>query len=175
MFYDSCMHTHTPIFHTFCPLPSIKDSCFRIWPCTSSLLSLPCPSPVSMSGWAIVMHMGPYVCVCVCGVGCRVNVSSPRPCVTTKLCGLCLFLVWRLTVSYISSLYGHCHWKFLYSVCVCVPAFVCLPKCTVSPWESPPFTSHHLFSLSTSFSVKQNTAVLKVTFKNKRFSNQHLL
>lgn len=69
------------------------------------------------------------MCACVCGVGCRVNVSSPRPCVTMTLCGFCLFLVWRLTVSYIVSLYGHCHWKFLYSVCVCVLAFVCLHEC----------------------------------------------
>lgn len=45
MFCDSCMHTHTDIFHTLCPLPSIKESCYRIWPCASSVitqLSLSC-------------------------------------------------------------------------------------------------------------------------------------
>lgn len=62
MFYDSCMDAHT---YTFYPLPSIKDSWFRIWPFTSSLLSLPCPSPVSVSARAIVMHMEPTECVYV--------------------------------------------------------------------------------------------------------------
>lgn len=67
-FMHGCTHIH--IFHTFYPLPSIKDSWFRIWPFTSSPLSLPCPSPVSVSARAIVMHMETHwVSVCVRSTG----------------------------------------------------------------------------------------------------------
>lgn len=66
-------------------------------------------SPVSVSDWTIVMHIGPCVCVCY---RCRLNVSSPRPSVTFKL-GFHLFLLW------LHFIHSHCHWNFLCPLRIC--------------------------------------------------------
>lgn len=108
-FMHGCTHIH--IFHTFYPLPSIKDSWFRIWPFTSSLLSLPCPSPVSVSARAIVMHMEPTEWVYVWGV--------QGKCQLTKALryheALSILSVFRVTLGSVSyfviTVYRHFHCK----------------------------------------------------------------
>lgn len=108
-FMHGCTHIH--IFHTFYPLPSIKSSWFRIWPFTSSLLSLPCPSPVSVSARAIVMHMEPTEWVYVWGV--------QGKCQLTKALryheALSILSVFRVTLDSISyfviTVYRHFHCK----------------------------------------------------------------
>lgn len=172
MFYDSFMHTHTHIF-THCALYhplKIVASGYGLAPPLSYHFPVPFLS-VSLVGplsciWDLMCVR--VWCVCVLGIQGKCQLTRALH-YHEPLWVVCLFLVWRFTVS---CIYGHSHWQFVFSVCVGVLAFVCLHEC--KPMRESTSTSHLLFSLST-FLVKQNTAVLKVTFKNKRFSNHHLL
>lgn len=122
-------HTHTRIFHAFFPLPSITDSRFSMWPCSFSLLSLPCPSPVSVSGHGLLSCIWDlkFACgvLCVCD-GRRVNVSPPRPCIITSHCGFCLSLV----VKFGSILYITTIWSLSLDILIlCVSLCACVCVC----------------------------------------------
>lgn len=164
MFYDSC--TYTFFTHsTLCHLLKTVGSGYGLSP------PLCYHSPVPLLS---VSQLGPLSCIwnplsaCMCEEY-RVNVSSPRPYVIMKLWAFCLSFVWQYQSHILSLLYIDISIaKFLYSkhLCVCMS--------TSPPNSLRIFGFHDLVSHSTSFRGKQNTAILKVIFKNKHLSTHHL-